>query len=108
MSKKKIVTHRHLRALVPLSLLVVVASFSAGMRTSGSIQTIEWSSATDAMRGDMTSDGTVDIDDVIVLLEIAQGYRQPTPDELAADPNADGRIGVDDAIRVLRTLSPRS
>ena len=98
---------RTILTLAPLALFVAVASFGAGMQTAGDLRTIEWSSATDAPRGDVNGDGTVDETDVIAILEIAQGYRTATPKELHADPNGDGKLAVDDAIRVLRTLSTR-
>lgn len=104
-------THKHqqrrLTALVPIGLLAVVASFGLGMETAGDLHTIEWSSATDGVRGDMNADGTVDERDVIVILEVSQGYRPATPDELSADPNGNGVIAVDDAIRVLRSMQSR-
>lgn len=100
-------THRRLLAIVPLGLLAVVASFSLGMETAGTLRTIEWSSATDGLLGDMNGDNTVDERDVIVMLELSQGYRSATPDELAADPNGNGVIGVDDALRVLRSMLSR-
>ena len=104
-------TNTHARrtflTLAPLAMVVAVASFGAGIQTAGDLRTIQWSSATDGVRGDMDGDGTVDETDVIAILEIAQGYRTATPRELEADPNGNGVIAVDDAIRVLRTLSNR-
>ncbi len=94
--------------LVPLALFVAVASFSIGTRTAGDLRAIQYSSATDdSVRGDLTADGVIDERDVIVMLEIAQGYRTATPAELEADPNNNGVIGVDDAIRILRSMSDR-
>lgn len=61
----------------------------------------------DGERGDVNGDGSVNEHDVIVILEVAQGYRTATPDELAADPNANGVLAIDDAIRVLRTMLSR-
>jgi hypothetical protein len=100
-------TARTIATLVPLGMLAVIASFSLGVGTSGTMKAIRASSATEVMRGDVTLDNVVDIDDAIRILEVAQGYRVATPEELEADPNANGSLAVDDAIRVLRSLSPR-
>ena len=107
MSRTNTHVRRTLLTLAPLALVVAVASFGAGIQTAGNLRTIEWSSATNGVRGDMNADGAVDEKDVIAILEIAQGYRTATPQELDADPNGNGVIAVDDAIRVLRTLSIR-
>lgn len=99
--------YRNVLALVPLALLAAGASFGLGVGTAGELRAIKASSATETVRGDMNADGEVDARDAIIILEIAQGYRDPTPSELAADPNANGALAVDDAIRVLRSISPR-
>jgi len=100
-------TFRTAMTLVPLSVFAIVASFGLGMQTAGDLRAIDASSATETPRGDVTGDGTVDVRDVVLILEVSQGYRDATPAELTADPNENGVLTVDDAIRVLRTLSPR-
>lgn len=107
MSAKHTSLRRRLATLLPLGLLAVTASFGLGMQTGGTLRTINGSLATDSPRGDLNGDGTVDEADVIAILEVAQGYRTATPQELAADPNGNGVLGVDDAIRVLRGMHSR-
>ncbi len=101
--KRKLSPH-----LLAMGLLSVVGSFALGISTSGDIQTVQHSSATETiLAGDLTADGEINNKDVIVILEIAEGYRPATPRELQADPNGNGRITVDDALRLLSTLSER-
>lgn len=107
MSTRPTTLRKRITTLLPLGLLAVTASFALGMQTAGNLRTIAGSLATDAPRGDVNADGTVDAADAIVILEIAQGYRTATPQELAADPNGNGILGVDDAIRVLRGILSR-
>lgn len=104
MSVRRSTLRRRIATLLPLSVFAVTASFALGMQTAGDLQTISGSFATDAPRGDMNADGTVDAADAIIVLEIAQGYRTATPQELAADPNGNGILAVDDAIRILRSV----
>lgn len=108
MSPQHTPTRRTILSLLPLGLLAVTASFVVGVQTSGTLQTIQWSSANETPRGDINADGMIDAADVILILETAQGYRSATPDELAADPNGNGILAVDDAIRILRTMTSSS
>ena len=99
---------RALLGLVPLAIVAATAAFALGTKTAGTLRTVEESSATDdTPRGDVNADGTVDGSDAILILEISQGYRDATADELGADPNGNGALTVDDAIRVLRSLRSR-
>lgn len=90
--------------LVPLALLAAVASFGIGMHTAGDVSTVPSSSATEGLAGDVTGDGLVDVQDAIRILELSQGYGEPTIGELRADPNGNGSLTVDDALRILRSL----
>lgn len=99
--------YARLSTLLPLALAVATASFAVGTQTASVLRTIDSSSATETVRGDVNGDSVVDVKDAIVILEIAQGYRDATPSELAADPNDNGSLTVDDAIRLLRTITPR-
>jgi hypothetical protein len=89
-----------------LGMLCMVSAFAIGSRTAGSVHTV---SSTEALGGrlpgDVNGDDMISTADVIVMLEIANGYRQPAPKELLGDPNADGRLTIDDALRVLRDLN---
>lgn len=94
--------------VLALGTLCVVASFAVGIRTSGNVQTIAPSEAGGInMKGDMNTDGTVTIHDAILLLDIAQGYTEPTAEQLLADPNGDGQLTVDDAVRILHDVASR-
>lgn len=93
-------------SLATLGMLCVIGSFAAGIRTAGDVRTISPLAAENAqLSGDIDSNGRVDLIDVITILEISQGYREPTPDELRADPNGDGVLSVDDALSLLHTLN---
>lgn len=94
--------------ILTLGLLAAVVSFGLGVKTAGDVQTIEHTDASsDIVAGDMNADATVDEQDVILILEIAQGYEAATPEQIAADPNDNGVLTVDDALRVLQTLVAR-
>jgi|SRR3989338_1268220 len=92
-------------SILTLGMLCVVGSFTVGIRTAGDVRTISPLAAeTIQLPGDMDINGQVDLKDVIIILEIAQGYREPTQSELRADPNGDGMLTVDDAISLLHKL----
>lgn len=85
-----------------LGALSVVTSFGIGIKTAGDVQTIQPTSANEVrLAGDMNMDGVIDKKDVIIILEIAQGYQEATPEQLLADPNSDGNLTIDDAVRML-------
>lgn len=85
--------------------VIVAASFVIGIQSAGDVQPIALIEAGSSSRvGDLTGDGVIDVQDAITVLEVAQGYRAPAPEELLSDPNEDGRLTVDDALRILRTL----
>lgn len=108
MSRTPTHTKRVPASVLTLGTLAVLTSFGLGIGTAGNLRTIDYSAADDASsRGDVTADGVVDERDVIVILEVSQGYRPATPAELQADPNGNGALTVDDALRVLRTFSSR-
>ncbi|TSC57908.1 MAG: hypothetical protein Greene041662_867 [Candidatus Peregrinibacteria bacterium Greene0416_62] len=86
----------------------IACAFLIGIETAGDIHPIAFIEAGNGeIRGDINGNGTLDIGDAIVVLEIVQGYRDPTPVELRADPNGDGLLTVDDALRILVTLEKR-
>lgn len=92
-------------SVLTLGVFCIVGSFAVGIRTAGDVRTISPLSAeTPILAGDMDGNGTVDTTDVAMILEVAQGYREPTIAELRADPNGDGVISVDDALALLHTL----
>lgn len=115
MQKKlqKRMTRKHLIQVASFGALCVMGSFLLGVETAGDVQTFgrsqagELIPATATVAGDMTGEGDVTIEDVIIILEIAQGRQDVQPEAIAADPNHDGTLTVDDALRVLRTMALR-
>lgn len=96
---------RRTASILILGVLSVLGSFTAGVRTAGDVHTISPLAAeTVELPGDIDGNGYRDLKDAIVILEIAQGYREPTAKELNADPNGDGILTVDDAIALLQEL----
>lgn len=96
--------HRTASMLI-LGALCVVGSFAVGIRTAGDVRTISPLAAeTIELSGDIDGNGQIDLNDVIGILEVAQGYREPTPGELRVDPNNDGVLSIDDALRLLYEL----
>jgi len=93
-----------LRGLLFASLCLA-ASFAIGIQTAGEVQPIALIEAGSPVRtGDVDGNGIIDAQDAVIILEIAQGYRIATPEQLLSDPNGDGQITVDDALRILRAL----
>ena len=86
--------------IITLGAASILSSLYIGVQSAGNVQPVTLIEA-----------GTIptmhSLDDVIRILEITQGYRIETPEDIQADPNGDGRITVDDALRILSTLSLR-
>lgn len=84
----------------------IMSAFFVGIQTAGDVQPIALIEAgSTELRGDVDRSGSIDLRDAIVILEIVQGYRDPTPEELKGDPSGDGLLTVDDALRILATLA---
>ena len=84
----------------------LASSFLIGLSTSGNVAPAQLIEAGGLPQtGDIDGSGYVDAADAALILEIAQGYRTATVDQLKADPNGDGQLTVDDAIRILSTIS---
>lgn len=112
-----ILSHKFLH-VAGFTLVCVVGSFVIGIQTAGEVHPFTTSQADEitangvalsqiAQSGDIDGSGELDLQDVIGILEIVQGYETPSPLQLKADPNGDNRLTVEDALRVLRTLSLR-
>lgn len=96
---------RNLR-LLAIGAACIVSSFVIGIKTAGDVQPVSLIEAGGpAVAGDVDGSGSVDLRDVILILEVSQGYVDATSDQLEADPNGDGALTVDDALRLLSTLS---
>lgn len=100
--------------ILSFGALCVIGSFVLGVQTAGDVQPFARSEAESIeamgesdLAGDIDGNGVVAVEDVIRILEIVQGYTDPTVRELSRDPNGDGRLEVSDALRILRTLSIR-
>ncbi|PIR53553.1 hypothetical protein COU76_00725 [Candidatus Peregrinibacteria bacterium CG10_big_fil_rev_8_21_14_0_10_49_10] len=92
--------------VLSLGALAVVSSFSLGIRSAGDMQPVSLIQAGSIqLPGDVDGSGKVTVQDAIIILEIARGYVQATPEQLKADPNKDGLLTLDDAIAILRELS---
>lgn len=96
---------KSLRTVLTVAGSMSVA-FVLGIKTAGEFSPVVSPTMADAnvLAGDMNGNGQLDIDDVRVTLEIANGYRTPTPEELAADPNRDFSITAEDAMTILEQL----
>jgi hypothetical protein len=92
--------------LLVLGVLCMVSAFAVGTQTSGTVHTVGSTEALGGrLPGDVNADDTLSVADAIVILEMVNGYREPSPRELLGDPNADGQLTIDDALRILRDLN---
>lgn len=92
--------------MLAIGAACLVSSFVLGLQTAGDVAPVSLIEAGGlSLSGDVDGSGVVDLRDVTLILEVAQGYVEPTADQLAADPNSDGALTVDDALRILANLS---
>ena len=97
--------HRRNLQVLSLAAVAMISSFSLGIQSAGDVRPVSLIQAGSMQNsGDMNNDGVVDTRDVIIILEISQGYTTPTVSQVEADPNGDGKITVDDAIRILHRI----
>lgn len=84
----------------------MTAAFAIGIQTAGDVRPVVDSTIADGayLEGDLNGNGQLDIGDARAALEIAQGYRPATPEELAADPNGDFVITGEDVLFILEIL----
>lgn len=109
--------HRALLQHLGLASLCAVLAFTVGLKTAGEVHTFETSQAADSeeasgqrvvIRGDMSGNGFLDVSDALLLLQVADGLIEPTPEDLRrGDLNGDLRITTEDARRVLHSLTLR-
>ena len=91
-----------------LAVLCVTGSFAVGIETAGDMKAVAPLQANDeVIPGDMNGNGSIDGEDVTIILEIAKGQRAPTVEQLQADPSGDRFLTVEDAMQLLRTLQSR-
>lgn len=83
----------------------MTAAFLVGIQTAGDFSPVDATQADGTYTaGDLNGNGYLDIQDARIALELASGYRSPTPDELSADPNQDFVITIDDVFTILERL----
>jgi hypothetical protein len=103
--KYRFLAHKSLRT-IGIVVGSMAAAFVVGIQTAGDVQPVPATRASDTvLLGDLNGDGMVGPEDVRIAIEISEGYRTPTPDELAADPNRDFHITIEDAKSILDLLS---
>lgn len=97
---------RHLK-IISIGTACVMSSFALGIHSAGDVQpfTIIEAGGQTPVHGDVNGDSTVNLQDVIHILEVSQGYRTVTASALRGDPNRDGILSVDDALRILKHLT---
>lgn len=94
--------------LLTLSLVCLVSSFTLGIQTAGDVTPFQLIEAGGAQaRGDVDGNGVVNVEDVVLILEVFEGYKTASPEQLRADPNGDGIFDVTDALSILSTLALR-
>lgn len=92
--------------MLAIGAACLVSSFAIGINTTGDVAPVSLIEAGGlTVSGDVDGSGVIDLRDVILILEVSQGYELATPEQLEADPNSDGALSVDDALRLLSTLS---
>ncbi len=84
----------------------MTVAFALGIQTAGDITPVVSTTLADTAdhAGDFNGNGHLDVNDARLALEIASGYRSPTPDELARDPNQDFHITNEDVMTILDKL----
>lgn len=93
--------------VLALGALAVIGSFGLGLQSSGNVQPIGSLEAHEAtvQVGDMNGDGTVDVEDVAVVIDILLGRVDPGPQQYTADPTPDGRFTLEDAATIAAIAS---
>ena len=92
--------------MLALGTATIAMCFAIGIETAGDVEPIALIQAgSPQLSGDIDGNGRIDQQDVRIILEVAQGYSVPTPEQLLADPNRDGQLTVSDALQLLATLS---
>ena len=106
--KKFLISQKKTLGILTLGCASIASSFGLGIYSADTVQPVSLIEAgSTEIRGDLNMNGQIDIDDVRLILEIAQGYRIPSVEDLKADPNDDGKLTVDDAMRLLSQIENR-
>lgn len=79
-----------------------------GTNSSGTTESDIWSFSTgtgEALPGDVSGDGVVDLQDAVMALQILTGMLSGVSVNLSADVDGDGRIGMAEAIYILQKVA---
>lgn len=102
--KFSIFGRKSLRTIV-IIVTSVTTAFILGIQTAGDFDSVATTQADGTVTtGDFNANGSLDIQDARIALELASGYRSPTPSELSVDPNGDFSITTDDVLMILERL----
>ncbi len=98
--------------IASFTTLCCLLAFVIGLESAGNVRTFDRTQAaltdTASLRGDVDDDGTVDIQDAILVLERADGLETATAEEIRkGDVDGDYKLTVKDALRILRSLPTR-
>lgn len=92
--------------MLSIAAACLTSSFLLGISSAGEVAPAQLIEAGGfPSTGDIDGSGVVDGADVTLILEMVQGYREPTAAQLKADPNGDGQLTIDDALRILSRIS---
>lgn len=96
---------RSLRTIAVIAVSMLGA-FALGIGTAGDVHPVinATIAGTAVVAGDMNGNGMLDVNDARIALELAEGFRTPEAQELAADPNQDFQITAADAMTILEQL----
>jgi hypothetical protein len=96
---------------VLLGSACAIGAFAVGLESAGHVDPFDRSQAalsTSINGGDVNADGRTDAQDAEIILEVAQGERTVTADDIRrGDVDGDGQLTMNDAIRILHSLSGR-
>ena len=100
-----------------LGVAAVALSFVLGVRTAADLHPLNTqteaapvtaSLVSEPMEGDMDGNGQITVGDAILILDIAEGFTDPTSETIKrGDLNNDGRLTVLDALEILHAIEDR-
>lgn len=106
MDTKKLIGKRPSLKTIGIVLGSMALAFLIGVQTAGDVNPIIGATNADSslLEGDLDGNGSIEIADALIALDIARGYATALPEELAADPNRDYVITFDDVATILTTI----
>jgi hypothetical protein len=101
-------------SLIAFASLCIVGSFVTGIRTAGDVHPFGHIEAEQAdllrssvIAGDIDGNGSIELADAQLLLNILNGSHPLTSQALKADLDGDGKLTINDLSILLRILSQR-